>query len=98
MIPKLIVDFDTAAELPRALAQHRKHIHFSARRLARRDSMLQEDLIQEAAIRLWEMDPSRFDADDAEYVERELQRRMSHAAQRDWRERGRSRRVFVRGW
>jgi hypothetical protein len=96
MIPRLIVDFDTADAVPDALAQHDALIRFAARRLAKRDSLLEDDLIQEAAIHLWELDPSRFDASDVWFIERELIRRMKREAKRERIASGRDKRVYVK--
>jgi DNA-directed RNA polymerase specialized sigma24 family protein len=97
MIPHLIVDFDTADAVPEALAQHGALIRSAARRHAKRDSDLEEDLIQEAAIRLWELDPTRFDAGDRWFLEQELLRHIRRERKREWRAAGRGNRVPVRG-
>ena len=62
----------------RALAAVEPALWSAARRLTgNRD--LRDDLVQEARIHLWRMDPSRFDLRDGEelrYVRRELLARM----------------------
>ena len=52
----------------------------AARRLAKDDDDLADDIHQEAAILLWEMDPSRFDERSRSYVARTLYRRMRRVA------------------
>lgn len=97
MIPELLVDIDTADAVPEAIAKFGEFIHFTARRISRRNSTLAEDLVQEAAIRLWQLDPARFDADDAPYLEREIERHMSRAAQRERAGLGGRKRMWVKG-
>lgn len=97
MIPRLIVDFDTADAVPGALAEHDALIRSAAKRHAKKDSDLEEDLIQEAAIRLWELDPTRFDAGDRWFLEQELVRHIRRARKREWRAAGHGNRVAVRG-
>ena len=95
MIPRLVVDFDTADAVPEALMQHEALITSTAARLSRKDLELENDLIQEAAILLWELDPTRFDAGDRWFVEQELVRRMRRVRKREWRAAGRDNRVWV---
>ena len=97
MIPQLIVDIDTADAVPGALAEYDEFIHFTANRMARKHSALNEDLVQEASIKLWQLDPTRFDGDDRWYVEQELTRHMAREAQREMRARGSGKRVWVKG-
>jgi DNA-directed RNA polymerase specialized sigma24 family protein len=69
---------DTERGLERVLAAVEPALRSAARRLTgNRD--LREDLVQEARIYLWRMDPARFDLSDGEelrYVRRELLARM----------------------
>ncbi len=54
---------------------------------------LQEDLVQEALIALWELDPSRFSAADHGPVRARLTMRMAAVRKSDHRARGGGRRV-----
>ena len=47
------------------------------------DLMLADDLVQEARILLWELDPSRFERDDLRLAKRMLVRRMRKVARRE---------------
>ena len=64
-----------------------------ARLIAKHDDSVAEELVQEALVRLWELDPSRFDERDYRYVKRELLARMRSAAKRNRRQHGGKRRV-----
>ena len=67
----------------RALARFEPMLRRTARRLTA-DPDLREDLMQEGRVRLWELDPTRFDlrkADDIRYLCRALINRM----QRVWK-------------
>ena len=55
-----------------------------AGRIADGDAQLTEDLVQEALIALWELDPSRFGEGDQLYLKRALVRRMINAAEREF--------------
>ncbi|HVT38697.1 MAG TPA: hypothetical protein VHE78_06625 [Gemmatimonadaceae bacterium] len=61
--------------------------------LSEGDEALAADLLQEADIRLWELDPSRFDTRDHEWVQLQLRARMRRAAGRERRHSSPRRRV-----
>ena len=88
MIARSVIHFDARDALPEMLAELRPFIRTSARRLAGHDRALAKDLEQEAAIRLWQLDPTRFDASDAGYVRSALYKRMQDAARRERSARG----------
>ena len=71
-----------------------------AMRLADNDADFAEDLLQEAFIHLWELDPSRFDDADQPYLKKALWARMLNVFDHDWRERKPELvlRVHVRAW
>jgi DNA-directed RNA polymerase specialized sigma24 family protein len=54
--------------------------------LANDDEDFADDLTQEAFIKLWELDPSRFDEADQAYLKRALVTRMLDAVDRERRE------------
>ena len=54
---------------------------------------VREDLVQEAMIRLWELDPSRFDESDHERVMNQLKKCMRTTARTERRRYGHMRRV-----
>jgi DNA-directed RNA polymerase specialized sigma24 family protein len=96
MIPKLVIDIDTRDAVVEVLAELEPFISGSARLIARERS-LAEDLSQEAAIKLWQIDPTRFDASETEYVRAVLYKEMLLAFRREQRERGGRKRVDVGG-
>ena len=77
-----IVDIDTRDAVIEAVAKFRRFIRYGAMVLAGGEVDVAEDLEQEAYIVLWELDPSRFDADDDGYLLRAVFKRMQ------WRYRG----------
>jgi hypothetical protein len=100
MIPKLVVDFDARDAVPEALEEFRGFIDVNSRIIARdfaRDRSIAEDLAQEAAIVLWELDPTRFGAGDAEYLRGAMYKRMQYMGRTERRARGGKRRVEVGG-
>ena len=88
MILRHVVDIDTDDAVAEALVEHRSYIRAVARRLAKGDRPLASDIEQEAAIRLWEMDPTRFDASDRHYIRAALFKRMLQAARSERRASG----------
>ena len=54
-----------------------------ARIISRGDRQLAEDLLQEALIAMWELDPSRFDAEDERAFTRMLVDRMKQVRRRE---------------
>jgi hypothetical protein len=62
-----------------------------------RDRSVAEDLAQEAAIVLWELDPTRFGARDVEYLRSAMYKRMQFMGRTERRARGGGRRVEVGG-
>lgn len=78
---------DTARALEGALASLEPNLKRFARRLTA-DADLADDLVQEARIRLWELDPTRFDLterDQLRYVCRTLFNAVLAAAKREAR-------------
>ena len=68
------------------------HLERTAEKLSRGESDLTEDLLQEASIVLWEMDPSRYDLADWPLIRAAMYRRMRDVARRErWRSVSRSR-------
>ena len=65
----------------------------AARDVSPGSKTVREDLVQEALVRLWELDPSRFDERDHELVKEELIVRMKQAMRTERRRHGRKRRV-----
>jgi DNA-directed RNA polymerase specialized sigma24 family protein len=97
MIPTSVIDIDTRNAVPEALEEFRAYITKNSRIIARdiaRYRPFAEDLAQEAAIALWEIDPTRFDADDVEYVRGVLYKRMQTVARLELRLRGGKRDVI----
>ena len=71
-----------------------------ARIISRGDRQLAEDLLQEALIAMWELDPSRFDAEDEHAFLRMLVDRMKQVRRREkaaTREDRREEKVSTRG-
>ena len=97
MIAAPLIDIDTADAVPEALQSMGDFIRATAKRIAHRNSAIAEELVQEAAIYLWQLDPTRFDDDDAWYLEWELARHMSHVAQAERRAAGGRKRMWVAG-
>ena len=100
MIPRQVVDFDARDAVSEAMSEFADFIKVSSRIIARdiaKDPSIAPDLVQEAAILLWELDPTRFDRRDAEYVRGAIYKRMQHKARRERRARGGWRRVEVGG-
>jgi DNA-directed RNA polymerase specialized sigma24 family protein len=100
MIPKLVVDFDARDAVPEALEEFKTYIRVTSRIVARDfagDRSVAEDLAQEAAIVLWELDPTRFDANDVEYLRSAMYTRMKFMGRKERRARGGNRRVEVGG-
>ena len=56
-------------------------------------AVVRQELVQEALVRLWELDPARFDESDRAAVEKELVKRMRQCARTERRRYGRKRRV-----
>lgn len=83
MISDRVIDFNAADAVPMMLDELRPYI----RRLAvlfgyELDGEFAQDLEQEAAIQLWQMDPTRFDAGDMPYIRGVLYKHM-HTIARD---------------
>ncbi len=62
-----------------------RYIRGTARSLAEGDEDLARDLEQEAVIRLWELDPSRFDAAGDPYLRRAMRMQMMMALRKEAR-------------
>jgi DNA-directed RNA polymerase specialized sigma24 family protein len=86
------IDIDTADALPEMLAELLPYIRTTALKLAG-DQTLAEDLIQEASIELWQMDPTRFAASDMEYVRASLYKTMHNVARAERSAVGGARRI-----
>jgi DNA-directed RNA polymerase specialized sigma24 family protein len=84
MIARSLIEVDTDDAVAEALARHREFIRVVAWKLAEGDADLADDLVHEAGIVLWKMDPTRFDAGDREYLEGVLYKRMQKVR---WKER-----------
>ena len=97
MIPGPLIEIDTRLALPEALAEFGSFIKASAARLTD-DRAQRKDLEQEAAITLWEIDPTRFDANDADYLRAVLYKRMQMAVRGERRARGGLKRVDIGGF
>ena len=67
---------DTAQSLERAMIRLGEFVRRVALKAARKDVDVAEDMYQEAMIRLWEMDPARFDERDLKYLGKALLNRM----------------------
>ena len=87
------IDFDTRDALPEMLAELLPKIYRTATKLAADDPTMVEDLVQEATIELWNLDPTRFDAGDREYVEAALYKHMHNVARAERTASGGERRV-----
>ena len=75
---------DGALEL--AIAHFGPRLRHAARKIAKGDLDVADDLYQRAITQLWMLDPSRFDEDDDGYVWRSMVSRMLNArrdAERD---------------
>jgi DNA-directed RNA polymerase specialized sigma24 family protein len=100
MIPKLVVDFDARDAVPEALEEFKEYIRTTSRIIARdcaRDRSMAEDLAQEAAIVLWELDPTRFSVRDVQYLRSAMYKRMQFKGRTERRARGGRKRVEVGG-
>jgi DNA-directed RNA polymerase specialized sigma24 family protein len=87
------IDFDTRDALPEMLAELLPKIHRTATKLAADDPAMVEELVQEAAIELWNLDPTRFDAGDTPYVEAALFKHMHNVMRHERAASGGERRV-----
>lgn len=67
---------DTNRELELTIARLEKRLRHAARMVAEGDADLADDLYQRAITYLWELDPSRFDAEDEGYLWQSLVNRM----------------------
>ena len=83
MIPKHLIEVNTEEAVAEAIAEHRGYIRATARLLAPGDDALAADLEQEAAILLWKLDPTRFDASDRNYIRSALFKRMQQVARKE---------------
>jgi len=70
---------NTTLELELAVERLRPRLRRAARAIAEGDSDLAKDFYQIAIAHLWELDPARFDDDDAAYLWRALVNRMLNA-------------------
>ena len=71
----------TTHDIVRAAAEHfGPFIKMVARFKAKGDYQLALDFEQEALIRLWELDPTRFESTDEGYVKRALRHRIEDVA------------------
>ena len=70
---------NTALELELAIERLGPRLRRAARAVANGDADLAADFYQLAITHLWELDPSRFDDDDAAYLWRALVNRMLNA-------------------
>lgn len=69
----------TRLELELAIERLGPRLRRAARAIAEGDAQLAADFYQIAVTHLWELDPSRFDEDDAAYLWRALVNRMLNA-------------------
>ena len=81
-----VVDADVERGFAEAVHRLRPFVRSRANRLAGGNRDLARDLEQEAWIKLWELDPLRFDDEDEPYVRKVL---ANHMCDRMRRERGR---------
>lgn len=70
---------NTALELELAIERLGPQLRRAARAIANGNADVAKDFYQLAITHLWELDPSRFDDDDAAYVWRALVNRMLNA-------------------
>lgn len=87
----LLVDADTERGFSNAVKRLRPFITHRARRLSDGDRDLANELAQEARIKLWELDPLRYDLDDRNdrrYLRVALGNRMRDVARKELRLRG----------
>ena len=98
MIPGSEVDIDARDAVPEMLAELLPYIRLTAAKLAVGNAAIVPDLVQEAAIELWQMDPTRFDAGDMEYVRAALYKHMHNVARAERAARGGKRRQDVGGF
>jgi hypothetical protein len=87
MIPRSVVEYDARDSAPEMLAELMPWIERSAAKITQ-NATLAEDLVQEASIQLWQMDPSRFDAGDMKYVKGVLYKHMQDVVRADVAARG----------
>ena len=92
-----LVAFTQGWAFEKAWSEMRAYVRKSAEHLAQGEADFADDLEQEARIALWDLDPSRFDEDDAEYVKTALRNRMKDAARKERREAGGSRMLSLSG-
>ena len=87
MIPSHLIDVDADDAVAEALDRFRRFIRATARRMAEGDADFAADLEQEAAIKLWKLDPTRFEEGDDRYLRTALFTRMTQAARNERRAR-----------
>lgn len=69
------------------LQGERRFLEWKAHGLAPRDPMLAEDLVQEAMIALWNVDPSRFARHEHGFIRKAMVHAMYDAWEREWHQR-----------
>ena len=90
-----LIDFDTDDAVAEAIAMFDPYIQRKAARMAARYSTEAEELVQEAHILLWRLDPTRFDAADVEYLRRQINARMHVVAKGEVRQSGGEKREYL---
>ena len=79
MIPERVVDFDADDAVTEMLGELEPFISRAAAGITHSSSFI-DDLVQSAAIELWQLDPTRFDAGDMPYVRAALFKHMHNVA------------------
>jgi DNA-directed RNA polymerase specialized sigma24 family protein len=82
-VTRALVPISSERALVAAVRAHASRIKADAREIARGNRDFADDLEQEAMIRLWELDPTRFDPasdDDQRFLHRALVNHMQNVA------------------
>jgi len=77
---------DTSLAFDTTLARLRRFLRRLALALARGDPDVADEMVQEAMIRLWEIDPARYEPADLSFVRGVLRNRMIDVRRRELRD------------
>lgn len=94
MIPDRVIDFHATNAVGEVLSELQPLLRGAAASFTHDRSFI-DDLMQEAAIELWQMDPTRFDGADMEYVCGALYKHMHNVARAERAARGGKKRVDI---
>ena len=87
LLPAQYIVYTDDAAFTVAFARVRKFVEYRALKVSDGDPDWADDLVQEARVHLWELDPSRYTAADDAFVRASLWRRMIDCARAERDER-----------